>query len=213
MRCYIPYAPDELTRVADVSQWLDRNGLLLSLRKVPWKEFPYTPEVTLRLGYQSRAICMKYSVTENYVRARFTLPNEPVYKDSCVEFFVSPSNDGLYYNFEFNAIGNCLAAVGIKGNRTYFNEDLISNIDVLPSLGRIPFEEKQGKQNWNLAIRIPLDVFWKHPMESLASRTFRANFYKCGDELTQPHYLSWGKIVAPEPDFHLPDFFGEIIFK
>lgn len=34
-----------------------------------------------------------------------------------------------------------------------------------------------------------------------------ANFYKCGDDLPAPYYLSWNKIIAPKPDFHYPDFF------
>jgi hypothetical protein len=37
-----------------------------------------------------------------------TRSNQQVYEDSCVEFFVAPSNDGIYFNFEFNAIGTIL---------------------------------------------------------------------------------------------------------
>jgi hypothetical protein len=38
------------------------------------------------------------------------------------------------------------------------------------------------------------------------------NFYKCADETISPHYLSWNPIDAPAPDFHRPEFFGEIHF-
>jgi hypothetical protein len=27
-----------------------------------------------------------------------------------------------------------------------------------------------------------------------------------------PHYLSWNRIDIPQPDFHRPDFFGELKF-
>jgi len=37
-----------------------------------------------------------------------------------------------------------------------------------------------------------------------------ANFYKCGDGLSKPHYLSWKPIVAEKPDFHRPEFFSTI---
>ena len=48
---------------------------------------------------------------------------------------------------------------------------------------------------------------------SLKGKTLRANFYKCGDKLQQMHFLSWNPIDVPKPDFHRPDFFGEVTFQ
>jgi hypothetical protein len=42
--------------------------------------------------------------------------------------------------------------------------------------------------------------------------TIRANFYKCGDSTAVPHYLSWSHIATETPDFHRPEFFGELYF-
>ncbi|MCK7480493.1 MAG: carbohydrate-binding family 9-like protein [Candidatus Moduliflexus flocculans] len=39
-----------------------------------------------------------------------------------------------------------------------------------------------------------------------------ANFYKCGDETEFPHYGAWSPVETPAPDFHRPEFFGEIVF-
>jgi hypothetical protein len=44
--------------------------------------------------------------------------------------------------------------------------------------------------------------------ESLSGKKIKANFYKCGDKTEEPHYLSWSPIDTPEPDFHVPSFFG-----
>ena len=44
-------------------------------------------------------------------------------------------------------------------------------------------------------------------------RTLHGNFYKCGDLLQVPHFLSWNPIQLPKPCFHCPEFFGELIFK
>jgi hypothetical protein len=41
----------------------------------------------------------------------------------------------------------------------------------------------------------------------------KANFYKCGDELQTPHFLSWNPIEIDQPDFHRPDFFGTLEFE
>ncbi|MFA5695554.1 MAG: carbohydrate-binding family 9-like protein, partial [Proteiniphilum sp.] len=46
------------------------------------------------------------------------------------------------------------------------------------------------------------------PGESLSRQQIRANFYKCGDETAEPHYISWSPIDLPAPDFHAPQFFG-----
>ena len=50
-------------------------------------------------------------------------------------------------------------------------------------------------------------------IHSLDGRDMRANFYKCGDKLTTPHFLSWNKIDLPSPCFHCPPFFGQIHFE
>ena len=38
----------------------------------------------------------------------------------------------------------------------------------------------------------------------------RANFYKCGDKTAHPHFLSWSPVSTEKPDFHRPEFFGEL---
>ena len=48
---------------------------------------------------------------------------------------------------------------------------------------------------------------------NLDGKSFRAHFYKCGDKLQQPHFLSWNAIGNPKPNFHLPQFFGTIVFE
>jgi hypothetical protein len=47
----------------------------------------------------------------------------------------------------------------------------------------------------------------------LKGKTCRANFYKCGDDLPEPHFLSWNNIIADKPDFHLPQYFGTLTFE
>lgn len=40
-----------------------------------------------------------------------------------------------------------------------------------------------------------------------------ANFYKCGDKLQTPHFLSWNPINLEKPNFHCPEFFGTLNFE
>ncbi len=180
---------------------------------VNWPSFSYKPEVRFAAAWDKKHILLKYYVREEVIRARFTEDNAPVWQDSCVEFFVSPADDGIYYNFEINCIGTCLAEKGrSRSPREKLQPDVIAQIRRYPSLGVAPFEEKTGNFSWDMMVVIPADVFVDHNVETLADKTFRANFYKCGDELSKPHYLSWNPIDTPKPDFHRPEYFGKIKF-
>ena len=57
---------------------------------------------------------------------------------------------------------------------------------------------------------IPAECYFHHQITDLSGMTIRANFYKCGDKLQQPHFLSWNPISTPRPNFHVPQFFGTL---
>ncbi len=181
---------------------------------VNWPEFSYKPEVHFAIAWSPGYIVLKYYVRESVIRARFTEDNAPVWKDSCVEFFVAPGDDSLYYNFEINCIGTCLAEKGhSRSPREKLQPEVIEHIKRYPSLGVAPFEEKTGDFSWDLLVILPVTSFVEHHVdEDLSGKTFRANFYKCGDELSKPHYLTWKPIDTPQPDYHRPEFFREIRF-
>jgi hypothetical protein len=179
---------------------------------VNWADFPYRPEVSFRIACTDHAILLHYKVKENSVRARYGQDNEPVYKDACVEFFIIPAADGIYYNLECNCIGTVLLGGGKPGNREQATPSTIRFIDRWASLGRVPFEERIGETAWEVALVIPFTAFFKHDLTSLDGKTVRANFYKCGDDLSVPHFLSWNPILAEKPNFHLPEYFGKLIF-
>lgn len=42
---------------------------------------------------------------------------------------------------------------------------------------------------------------------------WRANFYKCADKTSHPHWLTWAPVDYPKPKFHLSGFLGWIEFK
>ena len=179
---------------------------------VNWTSFPYRPEVSFRIAYTDNAVLLQYKVKENSVRARYGKDNESVWTDSCVEFFISPADDGIYYNLECNCIGTVLLGGGEPGKRGHASLETISRIDRWASLGRVPFEERVEETEWEVALVIPFEAFYKHNLTALDGKTVRANFYKCGDELSVPHFLSWNPIPVKEPNFHLPQYFGTLFF-
>jgi len=195
------------TSFTDISQLLDRQEKY-SIGFVPWPQFDDKPSVQFAIAHDGYAILLKYYVEEAETLARFTQPNEPVYRDSCVEFFVAFDQNG-YYNLEFNSFGTCLGGYGAdRDHRTGQPAALLKTIRALP-------EKKasaDGLSRWSLTLVIPVSVFRFDPITSLSGHKCRVNFYKCGDDLQKKQFLAWNNIDWPQPNFHLPQFFGEAEF-
>ncbi len=197
----------------ELSALMDNQTERLSIDTLNWKGFTYKPEVTISIAYSDHEIFLQYYVVENYFKAEMTESNQMVCEDSCVEFFVSPENDGIYYNLEFNGIGTCLLGTGTeRANSTRANPVIISKIRRLSSVGEKPVKEKEGKYSWTIIIAIPFEVFFHHTINDLKGKTFRANFYKCGDMLKVPHYVTWNPVGTENPDYHQPEYFGLLKF-
>lgn len=198
----------------EISLSLDRNIKKEAVDVLNWNDFTYRPDVSFAIAYTDNEILLKYYVTEEYFKAEKTRSNEGVYEDSCVEFFVSPSDDGIYYNFEINGIGTILLGNGTeRSNSRTVDPEIISKIRRKSSVGDKPVSERTGNFSWDITIAIPFEVFFRHEIKDLKGKTFRANFYKCGDKLTVPHYVTWNPINTPNPDYHRPEFFGLLKFK
>ncbi len=193
-----------------VSAFLE--GEQQQIDNAPWHETGDLPEVSFSLAHNQQGIYLKYLVSEKHMLARYKNINDPVYKDSCVEFFIAFGNDKHYYNFEFNAIGTVLCGYGEgKNDRKDLPADILATIN---TLGTVEHQDAEtGLYNWELALFFPFSVFIYHSISDLTEQQCRINFYKCGDELPEPHFLSWAPIKHPYPEFHLPAQFGLVIFE
>ena len=180
-----------------------------------WPEVAsYVPDAGFRMFHDSDNIYIKYNVDEQGTQARVTTPGGPVYKDSCLECFLSPeTGDGLYYNFEVNCIGvldySCRRSRTESTRATQEQRDYVKTV---PSLGSMPFEEKRCEP-WTLTVIINKKAFYRQEIESFSGKVFKMNVYKCGDDLKVPHFVSWSPIPIEKPDFHRPDFFVPVKFE
>lgn len=201
--------------VENIPTLLDAEKIAFqSVDNANWKEFPYVPDVHFRIAYTGDAIVLNYRVKEASVRAVAAHDNGSVWEDACVEFFSVPAGDGTYYNVECNCAGTLLIAAGPDRNhRTPAPQEVLDQVCRWSSLGREPFAERVGDCSWELVLVIPFTAFFQHHITSMQGKEVRANFYKCGDALQTPHFLSWNPIDLPKPDFHCPDFFGTLHFE
>lgn len=69
----------------------------------------HRPETRFRLQYDREGLYGLFSVRDRFVRCVARKFQDPVCRDSCVEFFVRPAHGRGYVNFEFSAAGVLLA--------------------------------------------------------------------------------------------------------
>ena len=192
--------------------WLDEQGVdFNAIDTVNWAEYPYRPEAAFRIVATDKGFVINYRVTEESVAAVADGDCGHVWEDSCVEFFSCPAEDGVYYNIEANCAGTVLVAAGKDRNtRTFAPKEVLESIQRWASLGRDNFAERIGEVTWQLVLLVPYSTYFQHDIKSVEGLSFTANFYKCGDNLRTPHFLSWNPIEVANPDFHRPEFFGKV---
>lgn len=175
-------------------------------------EYPYAPRVTFRMFHTGAFLMLRFEVAERYTAALVAEDNGRVWTDSCVEFFLRLDDRG-YYNFETTCIGRML--LGFRkthADAVHAPEAVMRRILRTPSLGNAPFAEREGDNRWSVTLAIPPAALFRHELQSWDGLEASMNLYKCGDDLSHPHFLSWQPIAAPKPNFHLPEFFEQVRF-
>ena len=176
--------------------------------------FPYAPQAGFRIFHTGRLLLLRFDVAEACTAALTLDDNGPVWTDSCVEFFFRPEGSGSYYNFEANCIGTLL--VGHRRDRTHAAhapEGVLRTIRRSAVYARAALPERTGDNRWQLTLVIPAAALFADRLDGWSGLRGAMNLYKCGDALSQPHYLSWRPIAAPAPDFHRPEFFEQVLFE
>lgn len=176
---------------------------------INWEEYPYKPIVAFDIARTDANLYIRFFVKGNSLKAIYETDGSPVYTDSCVEFFMKTIEDHNYMNFEFNCIGTCDASRRQSRDiKRSLSPDEYASIRRYSSLEHRAFEEQKGVYTWELVISIPFQLMGLDPNH--LPEKILGNFYKCGDDTEFPHFVSWSPIDLPQPNFHCPEFFGEI---
>ena len=212
----IPRLGHAVAVAADIPAALLAAGITYtSIDNVNWPDsYPYKPKVEFAAAHTGDALLLHYRVEEQSVRAVALRDQEHIWEDACVEFFVMPAEGDIYYNVECNCTGKLLLAAGKdRHERMPAPAEVLQGIGRWASLGTEPFDTRQEPTTWELALRIPIAAFFRHTFSGFGGMKARGNAYKCGDCLPVPHFVSWNPICTESPDFHRPEFFGQMIFE
>jgi hypothetical protein len=199
--------------------------------KAPWRDIcplsinnhmgskpAHFPNTQVKIAYNDESIFIIFRVEDRFVRVCAKKHQDQVCKDSCVEFFFTPGNDTSkgYFNIEVNCGGIMLfhfqkaKSVG----KLNISEEDMRRIKIAHSLPGTIDKENSEPVTWTLEYSVPVDILPKYCdiVVPAPGAQWRANFYKCADESSHPHWLTWAPVNFPTPNFHLPEFFGVLEF-
>ncbi|MGM9736360.1 MAG: carbohydrate-binding family 9-like protein [Candidatus Cryptobacteroides sp.] len=191
---------------------IEEKGAKAFIDQNNWPDqFPYTPVAAVTVARSETHLCLMYSVRGLDLRAKALQDQGRSWEDSCCEFFVDHPSDGTYYNFELTCIGSLLASKRTgRNDPANLPDEALARIIRHSSLERKEYDISGNVFSWNVGMCIPFELIGVDPDNLPAS--LRVNFYKCADKTAHPHFLSWNPVGTPSPDFHRPEFFGEIRF-
>lgn len=181
----------------------------------------HRPRTRCKLLYSASRLHGLFRIDDCYVRCIHTGFQAEAFRDSCVEFFVQPKPGAGYLNFEFNCGGAMLASYvydparvegRVRGCASLSLEEF-GQVLLYHDLPERVEPEIGHPVVWHLGFSLPFALLETYvgPLGEVGGQEWRANFYKCGDDTSHPHWGSWEPLA--ERNFHDPSSFGVIRFK
>jgi len=206
----------ELTGQWDGAAWAEAETF--AVRHFHEKSSNHHPKVEGKMLYADNGVYVIFKVDDRYVISKHTQYQDPVCRDSCVEFFVQPKPGKGYFNFEVNCGGTLLLQyherdANAKDVEVSVSSQNAQGIRIYHSMPETVVPEAAEATTWRIEYFVPFSVFERHvgPLGSVPGQAWRANFYKCADQSSHPHWGAWAPIDE-ELSFHQPKFFGTIRF-
>ncbi len=206
--------PIEINAIWDKPAWnaIEAVKLEYYMGKAP----DYIPAVQAKVRWDDNNIYVIFRVEDKCVKAVKRPLQGSVCRDSCVEFFFIPKEetDKGYFNLETNCIGNMLMSHQIERGKNVVSiktSDL-EKIELATSLPKsLPIENEITEPTvWTLEYALPWRILsdYMDIVKPAPGVKWRANFYNCADDTSNPHWLTWSKVPLEKPDFHVPQYFG-----
>lgn len=183
----------------DIYKWVN------SVRFTAYAQLVYVKDY----GFLCRMTCFETNPIANYTQF-----GDPVYLDSCMEFFAAWDNVS-YINLESNSVGAMCAQFGAT------NKNRKPLTDYLTMSEMFAMNPSVEADKWTLTMDIPLSKLQKIYSNSLSTDTFvsgytfKGNFYKIGSDAVTGvrHYGMWTEVDGSTPNFHQPACFGTFVIE
>lgn len=183
------------------------------LKSYHWEQNPpYRPNTYFKLVFlRGEGFYCVLKCYEKSPKAVYTENDTPIYRDSCLEFFLCPIEKmPQYINIECNSLGFSLSEFG-EGRQ---NRSLVYALaNDRPRVKPFSGSDSNG-DFWGVEIFVSIDLIstlYNEPAENLVFDDFSANFYKCGDDTDFPHYIAFSPVSSVCLGFHNPDDFEKFM--
>ncbi|MBO5408016.1 MAG: carbohydrate-binding family 9-like protein [Clostridia bacterium] len=189
----------------DSNVWNTANEGSIDL--YPWEGYQTNvPLTNFYMLYDKEGIGIKFYSNETNPVGNAKGMNTDVYTDSCVEIFfnAAPEQTDKYLNFELSVTG--YMHLGFGSGR--FDREL-QYIDF--STLHIDTRILEHDKGWEAKFYIPFSLLEKYYPK--LSSNWNGNFQKLCEDCEIPHLGCWNLIETEKPDFHRPEFFGEITLE
>ncbi len=170
-------------------------------------DVPYRPKTYCKIGLIGNSIVAYLKSYEEKPRAIYENRDDPIYKDSCLEFFIKPLEKfSEYINVECNSKGAFLCEIG-EGKH---DRRLLAIVSKLSPLVEAFFGEDANGSYWGVKIEITEELLKDaFKVADVNYSVVECNFYKCGDNCETPHYLAFSPVTKLPPGFHNPECFAK----
>ena len=199
----------EISRVQGAPDW--QNVPCVAIDNHLWSDV-YSISASAQVAWDENNLYVRLQAREQDMLRRYCVDFDPVYLDSCLEFFFCPTEgDDHFFNFEMNPNGALLVGFG-KDRHLRTRPEPAQWENLRKTLLTAPFVTADG---WGITLQIPVSFVHTFVPEFrlYPGKVLRCNFFKCGDETEMPHFIAWNPIEIESPDFHRPDFFGQMLLK
>lgn len=194
-----------LKRVAGQPDWSQIPVMHIDYQK---KDVKHGITAQAQLCWDDTGIHVHLSCSEPHIRKELTQKLDPIWEDSCLEFFLRPTEDLHYFNIEFNP--NCALFLGYSKGKPNIVRLIV------PGYMEKMFAPVSNitEDGWEITYTVPFEFIQNFfpTFEPKSGLQFYGNCYKCGDKTDVPHYLMWNPLPA-ECSFHSPEHFGKLILE
>ena len=170
-----------------------------------WKD-PVDITAQTQLCWDDEALYIRQEAKEADIRVKEEGPLAMPCIDSCMEFFIRPTQRLDYMNIELNPKKTIFLGVGpdIKNLIRLLVPKVTELLDI---------QAEYIEGGWVLSYKLPFAFIRRFfpEFEAKVGGVMHANAYKCGSTST-PHSLVWNRIGDDTRTFHCPQYFGELIF-
>ena len=213
----INYINHDIVVNGDINKAVWKKCKNIGELKYPWHKKGDIYSTEIKMLWSDTYFYVLFDCEDRNAYSAHTEHNSAVCRDSCVEIFISPDpcNISEYYTFETNCCG-----IMLNEHKNYLRKKsewwLPAGVKTGKTVRSMTVKSKQSMNRWAIELAIPFYLFngatGKKTNPPVDGAKWRLNVMRCGDT----KYKQWGiwsENRNKTPNFHLPQYFGEVIFK